>query len=148
MVPVDGSEYSNRAARYASEIASKFNSKLILLHVYSFVPPLSSSAILPGSPTYDVVLPETINLLSQEAKRDANRILVEAKKIVKSKDVAVKSLLREGRIVSEILKVAEAEKVDLIVVGSRGVGGITKLVLGSTSEAVAKKTFCPILIVK
>ena len=148
LVPVDGSDHSNRAVEYAFEIASKFDSKLILLHVYSFTPPISSSTILPGASNYEVMDPETINLLYEKAKKDANQILVAAKKFVKSKDVKVKTVLREGSVISEILKETEADKVDLIVIGSRGVGGITKLFLGSTSETIAKKTSCPILIVK
>ncbi len=60
----------------------------------------------------------------------------------------VKSLLSEGGVISEILKVVEAENVDLIVMGARGIGGIKKLVLGSTSEAIAHKVSCPVLIVK
>ena len=66
----------------------------------------------------------------------------------KGKNVVVKSLLREGRVVREIMKILENEKVDLIVMGARGISGIKKLFLGSTSEAVVKKATCPVLIVK
>ena len=62
--------------------------------------------------------------------------------------MVVKSLLREGRVVREIMKILENEKVDLIVMGARGISGIKKLFLGSTSEAVVKKATCPVLIVK
>ena len=148
LVPVDGSDHSNRAVEYAFEIASKFDSKLILLHVYSFTPPIPSSTILPGPPNYGIMLPETKKSLSQKAKKDAKKILIQAKKFVKSKDVAAKSLLREGKVVSEILKVVEVEKVDLIVMGARGIGGIKKLVLGSTSETITHKVICPVLIVR
>ena len=148
LVPVDDSEHSNRAVEYASEFASKFDSQLILLHVYFFTPPISTSAILLGASSCDVMSPETVTLLSEKAKKDANQILVQAKKLVKEQKVTVNSLLRDGGVVPEILKMTEAKKIDLIVIGARGISGLKKLVLGSTSEAVAHKASCPILIVK
>ena len=148
LVPVDGSEHSSRAIEYAFEIASKFGSKLTLLHVYFFVLPITSSPVLLGAPNYDVMTQDSINVLSQKTRKDANQILVQATNLVKGKNVVVKSLLREGRVVPEILKVLETEKVDLIVMGARGISGIKKLFLGSTSEEVVKKANCPVLIVK
>ena len=148
LVPVDGSEHSSRAIEYAFEIASKFGSKLILLHVYFFALPVTSSPVLPGVPNYAVMTQESIDVLSQKAKKEANQILVQATNLVKAKNVVVKSLLREGRVVPEILKILETEKVDLIVMGARGISGIKKLFLGSTSEEVVKKANCPVLIVK
>ena len=148
LVPVDGSEHSSRAIEYASEIASKFNSKLTLFHAYFFTLPVTPSTILPGAPNYGVMTQESIDVLSQKTKKDANQILVQATNLVKEKNVVVKSLLREGRVVTEILKILETEKVDLIVMGARGISGIKKLFLGSTSEEVVKKANCPVLIVK
>ena len=148
LVPVDGSEHSSRAIEYASQIASKFNSKLTLFHAYYFTLPITSSPVFPDAPNYGAMTQESIDVLSQKAKKYANQILVQATNLVKGKNVVVKSLLREGRVVPEILKVLETEKVDLIVMGARGISGIKKLLLGSTSEAVVKKANCPVLIVK
>ena len=148
LVPVDGSEHSSRAIKYATEIASKFNSKLTLLHAYFFTLPVTTSPVLPEAPHYAVMTQESINVLSQKTKKDANQILVQATNLVKEKNVIVKSLLREGRVVPEIIKILETEKVDLIVMGARGISGIKKLFLGSTSEEVIKKANCPVLIVK
>ena len=148
LVPVDGSEHSSRAIEYASKIASKFNSKLTLLHAYFFTLPITTLPVLSGAPNYAVMTQESINVLSQKTKKDANQILVQATNLVKEKNVIVKSLLREGRVVPEIMKILETEKVDLIVMGARGISGIKKLFLGSTSEEVVKKANCPVLIVK
>ena len=148
LVPVDGSEHSSRAIEYAFEIASKFGSKLILLHVYFFTLPMTTSTVFPDAPNYGVMTQESIDVLSQKAKKDANQILVQATNLVEEKNVVVKSLLREGRVVPEIIKIMETEKVDLIVMGARGISGIKKLFLGSTSEEVVKKANCPVLIVK
>lgn len=146
LVPVDGSTHSERAVEYASEIALKFNSKLILLHAYSFIPPVSPSTSLPGTSNYDIISPETINILSEKARKDANKILIEAKKNAKNDKVTC--LLKEGGIVSEILHVTEKENIDLIVMGARGITGLKKMVLGSKSQEIANKAMCPVMIVK
>jgi len=146
LVPVDGSSHSDRTVEYASEIALKFNSRLILLHVYSFIHPASPTLNLPSTSNYDVLSAETINILSEKAKKDASKILIEAEKFSKIKNVTW--LLREGVTVPEILQVAETEKIDMIVMGARGVTGLRKMVLGSKSQEIANKASCPVMIVK
>jgi len=62
--------------------------------------------------------------------------------------IKVEMTLREGRPSATIVEVAEDDDVDLIVMGSRGVGGITGWILGSTSRRVVDSCTKPILIVK
>ena len=145
LVPVDGSEHSDRAVKYATEIALKFNAKITLLHVYSLTPLITSSTL---APTISDMTPDTINLISQKVKKDAKKILNQAKIIAQTKDVFVIGLLKEGEVVSEILNIVDAKKVDLIVMGARGLGGIKKLILGSISEAVVHKVARPVLIIR
>jgi len=92
--------------------------------------------------------PETIAILAEKAQKNANQILNQSKKLVKTSNSNIKSILKEGRVVPEILKLTKEEKIDLIVMGARGIGGIKKLLLGSTSDTVTKQSFCPVLIVK
>lgn len=77
-------------------------------------------------------------------------VLTEAKAQLKEEhpDVKVETTLREGRPSATIVEVAEDNGVDLIVMGSRGVGGITGWILGSTSRRVVDSCTRPILIVK
>jgi len=63
-------------------------------------------------------------------------------------EVEVRSLLKRGRPAEVILDVTEEEEVDLVIVGSRGLGGISGWVLGSTSRHVVDRCKKPVLIVK
>lgn len=62
--------------------------------------------------------------------------------------IAAKPKTREGRAAAEIVAEAEAEKADLIVIGSRGHTGVARLVLGSVARAVLTHAHCSVLIVR
>jgi len=63
-------------------------------------------------------------------------------------DLKVETLLKEGKPSTIIVETAESNNVDLIVIGSRGLGGISGLILGSTSRRVVDSCTKPILIIK
>jgi nucleotide-binding universal stress UspA family protein len=62
--------------------------------------------------------------------------------------VSVNTILKEGKIVEEILKIIKEKRIDLIVMGSRGQSMIKKLFLGSVSSGIAKEAGCPVLLTK
>ncbi|TET26704.1 MAG: universal stress protein, partial [Candidatus Bathyarchaeum sp.] len=80
--------------------------------------------------------------------RIGNKILAEAKHTVKKQKIPVKAVLKEGDAVHEIVRTAKEEKIDLIVMGARGVSRIKELLLGSVSHGVCRKTHCSVMIVK
>ena len=77
-------------------------------------------------------------------------ILRNAEQIVKRDWPSVKhiALLAEGRVSTEIISAAQRNEVDLIVLGSRGMGGVTGWILGSTSKSVVDHSTRPVFIVK
>jgi len=77
-------------------------------------------------------------------------MLKEADEIVRTKhpNLNVRTILMEGRPSATIVDVAEKEGCDMIVMGSRGIGGITGWVLGSTSHRVAASCKKPVMIIK
>ena len=82
---------------------------------------------------------------SEEAGRD---IIMEATQQASEVGVAYTTELAWGRIAEAICRVASERNCDLMVLGSRGLAGFKRLVLGSISNAVAAKAPCPVLIVK
>jgi len=62
--------------------------------------------------------------------------------------VQVETLLREGRTVQEILKVARDSEFELIVMGARGISKIREMLLGSVSDGVIRNAPCPVLVTK
>ena len=137
LVPLDGSEQSFHALEFAMDLAEKYSTEIILLNVLKphyqepLFPPLST-------PAYDEMEDEHKKMLSQAFKK--------AKKI--GPDIKISKKFVAGRPAEKIVEVAKEENIDLIVMGSRGLGGIREFLLGSVSDRVADHAHCPVLIVK
>ena len=140
LIATDGSEHAKHALNYAVESAVKWDAKLIILTV---VPPISP--LVYSSELNAPYIPE----LRDDLRESHQRILKEASNIVKNKHIEIKveTRLEEGRPSEVIVETAREEDVDLIVMGSRGMGGIIGF-LGSTSRHVVEACTKPILIVK
>ncbi len=153
LIPLDGSEPSLRALAVAAEIARKFKARITLIHVYSVVPPIiipaPTSPIAPTSSAIGPVLsPPKLSEMAEEPQKIGERILTEAKKKIESKTIKIDTMLNEGNVVQEIIRVAIQDHFDLIVMGIRGLGKLKELLMGSVSDGVIKKAPCPVLIVK
>ncbi len=141
LVATDGSDHADIALKFAIELAAKWDAQVIVLSV---IPPTPFIADPAGfNPTY---LPDFEN----DLKEVYQSILDKAKNTVAKEqpEIEVEACLEKGRPSNVIVKVAEIENVDLIVMGSRGLGGITGMILGSTSQAVVHSCTRPVLIVK
>lgn len=148
IVAVDGSEPSNRALDHAAELAEKINAYLTLVTVYQkrALPTFPS-----GEPDSEVILDpniyekywDSIRIMYEKALLDAETKMQQDYPLVK-----FNTLLKEGRPSSTIINVAEETNADLIVIGSRGRGGVTGWILGSTSRNVVDNCTKPILIIK
>ncbi len=133
LVPLDGSKYSEKALQRACEIADVFDSKIILVYVVEKSLPIN----LLDRKEYLTIL-----------RKFGKRTLENANKTLSKKDLSAKSLLKEGNIVSEIEKIVKSEKCDLIIVGNKGLGAVTRFLLGSVSNKLAQHSNCSLLIVK
>lgn len=133
LVPLDGSKYSEKALQRACEIVDVFNSELVLLYVVEKSLPFN----LLDRKEYLKIL-----------RKFGNKILEKATNVLSKKEITAKTLLREGNIVAEIEKVVKKEKCDLIIVGNKGLGSVTRFLLGSVSNKLAQSSSCSLLIVK
>lgn len=148
LVALDGSEPSNNALEHAATIAKKFDAELILVAVVQrmMIPifPDEGFGAVPLSAAKDMAqYQDKMRVLYQN-------VLKEAEEKVKEEYPGVKteSILKEGRPSATIVEQAEKDDVDIIVMGSRGIGGYTGWILGSTSRRVVDSCTKPILIVK
>ena len=148
MVPIDGSEPSRHALTHATSIATKYKASLKLLAVV----PQIALPVFPdeGIGAAPVTAVKDMVRYQDKMKTLYEDVLTEAKAQLKEEhpDIEVEAVLREGRPSATIVEVAETDGVDLIVMGSRGVGGITGWILGSTSRRVVDSCTKPVLIVK
>ena len=133
LVPVDGSKYSFKALNKAKLLAEKFNSEIIILHVISDV--------------IAVNVDYKIDIISQNIAL-GEQLLETVKKDFEQSSLKVQTLYKVGDIAKEIVEKAEKDNVDLIVMGSRGLGVISRTFLGSISHKVINNTDKSVLIVK
>ncbi len=140
VVATGGSEWSDHALRYALDFAARYRvEEVVVVYV---VPPTAKMTV---DPMGMVVLPPTPEALSSAAGRE---VLARAEAEAHARGMPCRTLLKEGPVADQIVRVASEERADLVVVGSRGLTGIRRLLLGSISSEVAVKALCPVLIVK
>ncbi|MFQ6113076.1 MAG: universal stress protein [bacterium] len=131
LCPLDFSDASREAFRYAKAFANTFNSELVLLHV---TPSISDAytALMPDFPTY--------SLAKEDLIEDFNEFTADW-------EGNFKKVIRAGTPYLEILSCAKEENFDLIILGAKGLSKFERLILGSTGEKVARKSECPVLTV-
>ena len=135
LVPLDGSDYSTKALRYAVSIGKKYGSKLMLVHIVI-------------SPLYAYAEGFVMTDHERRLEDEGSNILKKGLEYAKSEGVEAESFLKKGHPSEEISNIANEEKYDLIVMGSRGLSGIKIFLLGSVSERVSRFAKCPVMIVK
>lgn len=143
LVAVDGSEHSDKALRYATMFAENFNSKIILVHVFS-IPNSVEPAI--GSSLTPAIIDATHKSGEEILKRAEDK--VEKVKKIKKRLIPFKKYLKQGNAVDQIIGIAVKEKVNLIIIGARGLSKLKEIFLGSVSEGVTHKAHCPVMIIK
>lgn len=147
LVALDGSEPAGRALDLALDMAEKYSADILLLSVVQpvIMPPVRySPATAPSFPT-PAAGSHSRNLKDYH-KRVLAEALTKAKKAKRKLKVSTK--LAEGRPSDKIIETAKEEEIDIIVMGSRGLGGIKQFFLGSVSDRVADEAPCPVLIIK
>jgi nucleotide-binding universal stress UspA family protein len=137
----DFSENSRPAFMYAAELAEAFGAELTILHI------VNSSRL--GYPAFEVGVPfdlqGVLNSINESVDK-AFQGLVEECKEASCKDT--KTASRMGVPANEIVRFAEEESIELIIMGTHGWTGFRHLILGSTAENVVRTASCPVLTVK
>ena len=134
IVAIDGSDHSNRAVSCARELAERFGASLWLVHAYP--------------QTSDLRSYEQFGKLIARRKRAGQLILDEARKILGGINCEINEELIEGPEAEAILSVAEINKVGLILLGTRGLGSLEGILLGSVSRKVTHHASCPVMLVR
>ena len=138
LVPYDGSEHSERAFSYALDLAKKYSSEVIAI-----------SCILAQDQLFETSIPEQENLELQRQRKIASEILsVPESRSEQAKIGYSGVVLKTSSVADAILSYAESNGIDMILIGSRGLGGFKKLLLGSVASALSQYSKCPVLIVK
>ena len=143
LVAVDGSENATHAARVAIALAKKFGAELIVCHV---IPTPSYSLAQAG-----MVGPATIpSDYFAAARKDAKKVVDEAVRLAEMEGVKAIGVIRDNvfSVVEAIVNLAEDRNVDLIVIGTRGLTGFRRLLIGSVSSGVVSHAHCSVFVVR
>lgn len=140
LVPVDGSEGSWRALNTAVEIGEKFGSELLVVNV---IQPYNNAALLAVPLDH-----ATVSQGNSELEKIGDKVLEMAQERLSSYKNGTEFSLEVGHPSERIIALAKKEKVDAIVIGSRGLSGIAEFFLGSVSSKVSQYADVPVLIVK
>ena len=136
LVPVDGSENSVRALEAAIFLSKKIDAYVTVMHV------------MEKPPTVYIHPQKELEELLQNYRREAEQILEKCEEIGNRNGVELKKVSIEGDVASKIIRFAEKEVFDMIVMGHRGSGRFKEMVLGSVSKKVLNQTNRSVLIIR
>ena len=139
----DFSEDSTLALGYAEEIGRRFSAEIILLRVNQPLPPVMVSREI--GPMMDV---GAMSRIAEEQRLLAQRELDAIVNRLRVGGFRARSLLKVGSPFLEIINTAQAEGVDLVVMGTHGRTGLAHVLMGSVAERVVQKAPCPVLTIR
>ena len=137
--PVDFSDCSMRALSYAMSLAQEADAQLIAVHVIKIAEDVSDRLKFPI-----INLEEYRKRYEQDSRERLEQAIPEAVRAY----CRVEAQVVAGRAYREVLRVAEEQHADLIVIGGRGRGAVERLVFGSTTNHVVRQASCPVLTLR
>lgn len=140
LIAIDDSAYSRHAIDLAARMGWPAGSRLIVISV------MRSIATVLASASTDTEIPVP-DLQRQERER-VETVIENAKNVLRDSGLSTEGVLLEGDAREALLEEAERQRADLLVVGSHGRTGLTKLLLGSVSSHVVTHAHCSVLVVK
>ncbi len=138
LVPIDFSDYSKSAFKYAQEFSRYFDAEIILIYVVEpmvYPPDFSMGQI--AIPTIDIEL-------DKRAKEELEKL---ARNEIQP-DTRFQIVIKTGKPFVEIIQTASELDVDLIIIATHGHSGVEHILFGSTAEKVVRKAPCPVLTLR
>ena len=149
LLATDGSEEADLAARTAAELADKTGSELHMVHVFGITPWYPAYPEGFGLGGAELEDPEFERDLQRTSEQRARELLdAEVEKLRSLGVTLAQAHLVEGGVPQEIVGLAEEIGAGLIVLGSRGGGGIRRALMGSVSDSVVRHAHCPVMVVR
>lgn len=136
LVPVDGSPPSDAAVLLALKVASDESATATFAHALEVAKLVAIASPSSIDPSFAI----------DAAQTAAKEILDRAKAMAAGSKVMISTVLLDGDCVPVLLALAQERKVDLIVVGSHGRGGISRALLGSVAEGILRRSPIPVLV--
>ena len=139
LVPIDGSECSLNAAKYAIKIAKDENADLFCIHVIASVPYGYASS------------PPAIDQYFKDIEEKAQSWFDKVRDMAKNEgilELKTETFTDVKSVIGSIIDYATSRDVDLIVIGTRGRTGLKRFLMGSVANGVVQHAHCPVLLVR
>jgi nucleotide-binding universal stress UspA family protein len=150
LLATDGSSEAELATQTAVDLARMSDSELHMVYVddYSSIPLLySEAADQEGvAPMWDPILEKDLEGSSEQRSREL--LDAEVERVRSAGGTVAQAHLMVGEVARQIVELAEDLRAGLIVMGSRGRGGIRRALMGSVSAAVVRHAHCPVMVVR
>ena len=137
LICTDGSKYGDKTVTYAAEFSKNYKADLTILYVVEVLYQIPEEGIS-RDPAYET------------KKAEAEAIVSRARKLAEdiNKNTTFNERIAWGSIASEIVRIAEDEEFDGIIIGTKGLKGMKRMLLGSVADNVVRHAHCPVAIVR
>ncbi len=138
LCPTDFSNPAREALNVARDLAQQFGAELRLLHVVPVLPPL------PPDPNFVFEIPEYERFLRTDAEKKLQTLKAE----LSAQSIRVTTSVLHGDAAEQVIREAETQKSDMIVIATHGATGWQHLIFGSVAEKVVRLASCPVLTIR
>lgn len=142
LIATDGSKFSQNAVLQGMELAKLVGAKVYVLYV------LDKNAYL--LPTFEtpIYLGSKWDVMEETLRQEGDNAIQYAKDVARNKGINFEGVVIEGNPANAILEFAEQKKVNLIIMGTLGKGGLERFLLGSVTDKVVRHSKSSVLVVK
>ncbi len=136
LVPIDGSENSKRAFEYALYLSKNLKGNITILHVAD------------APPSVYVQSQKVLDELLEKYSKGREKVFNEYQELAERENTEIKTKLIFGDPAKAIIEFSLKEQSDVIVIGTRGMGHLKEMIIGSVSNSIIHDAKCPVLLVK
>jgi nucleotide-binding universal stress UspA family protein len=138
LAPIDFSDSSRAALDVAANMASRLGSEVLLVHVIPAIPDLPKNVSIFKEGQYD----QSLNAKAEQQLKELAATL--ARKNIKART----QLGNANDVGMELIRIAESENADMIIIATHGMTGWRKIAFGSVAEKVVREAECPVLVLR
>ena len=146
LVCLDGSKLAEQILPYATEVALRFDSKVVLLQVVT-LPTAFVIPAVPGAPAIPVQTPTLLEVVQKE-EIEAKEYLEQVAQPLRKRGLQVECVTLQGSAGQTIINYSIENKIGLIAISTHGRSGLRRLVFGSVADFVLRESGMPILVIK
>ncbi|MCX8182767.1 MAG: universal stress protein [Candidatus Methanomethyliaceae archaeon] len=150
LVGIDGSKYAEYAFEFAIDLARRYSAKLFIVYIHA----LPSMPLVTGVPAYPHIIthfPNYYPKVPPDVKEKIEPLLKKYEQIAREyeiKEIESRIVSFWGTVGEGLVYFADEKKVSVIVIGSRGLTGLKRVLLGSVADYVIRNAHCNVIVIR